>query len=629
MPNLINKIGLVSNDGKYFGFAQIAEEVSCHVVDKNGNVVSNDVTSSAGKYMFVYNDETLNAYSEEIVFTVNAFYNGYKDRRVYAMGEIVISPSIPTVSDTLSHEIEFIGWDYNGKIYLVDDNNQLYTLVNEEKVYLRCVSSMTITPKYKQTLKQFTITLVNNGVETTLEETYGYGEKISSSDVGAPEGTGSFMGWHIDSELKIAASNYPVKSDMTLYAKWYTKDVFLVGTIEGYEAWGDQRKEYKFTNNGYNVTNHYVLENVYLQAGDVVKPREFKLTGNEDDDWWFSDWTGIPNNSVSELVTDENGSINLRINQSGYYSFYIHQYKTDSNGNGVQEIHVTFQQYIVYFEFDEADLVGINMPDYRFSLPWNSHESFPLVGVADKDKTGINPTTPQLEKNIDGVKYVLKGWYTKPVDGEKVTELTPDMLSERNAITLYPEFVEQGYHLIEGAKETYIGPSQAADLYNLPEYKTGESITIHYYNGAVNTATGSYELDLSAIDYTNSTVEISVNKITFTQDGLYDIYQDETGKLHIVQYHKVSYIFSTRYVGVDLPLTPTINGDAIKSKVEYIQSYGSDVAVVETKEVITNNNLSVTFIGWMPQGDYGTPTAATKVTGNQVYEAVYKMQSNN
>ena len=55
--------------------------------------------------------------------------------------------------------------------------------------------------------------------------------------------------------------------------------------------------------------------------------------------------------------------------------------------------------------------------------------------------------------------------------------------------------------------------------------------------------------------------------------------------------------------------------------------YGSKVAVVETKEVITNNNLVVTFIGWMPQGDYGKPTAATKVTGNQVYEAVYKMQS--
>ena len=594
-------------------------------------------------------------YRNELAFTVNAFYNGYKDRTVYAMGEKVKSPASPSQSPSTKYSFEFVGWKFNGKTYLVEeDTDYLYYLDNEDnKVYLYCVSEMTITPVYQQKIKQFTITLVNSdGTLDVLETKYDYGQKVSSSTFATPEVPEEFkdlattdyqfVGWYVDSERKVIANNYPIIANTDLYAKWYVKGVFLVGTIEGYEAWNDQRDGYKFIDNGDGndaPQDHFVLENIYLEAGDVVKPKEFKL--GVEDDYWFNDWTGLPSGDVCQV-----SNTNLQINTSGYYSFYIHQWKATNEHPapaGIQEIHVTYQKYMVEYSFDKEDLASqtYDYPNYRFNLSWvdsegTSYTYFPLISEEDKrmDST-LTVTTPSLIRytEINDVTYtqVVKGWYTRPVNGERINELSPDMLTYRNSITLYPVFINKGHYLVVDGEETFIGDSQASEgLNSLPKFNAGDTVTIYYYNGSTYTTNGVSSLDPSMVVTTNSDITFTGNTITITQDGYYDIYQDENCKLHIDQYHEVIYNFSLRYTGVDIPLVPTLDTKNIKSGVIYLQMYGSNLATVAEPVVINNSGVKVTFVGWTLQGENNFPNESNqKVTGNQTFDIVYRINDFN
>lgn len=653
-PGLLSTIGLVENNNVFYGFYDLGEEVTYYVVDELGstNPLSEKITTAAGKHVIIYYDHVnpVDVYRNELAFTVNAFFNGYKDRTVYGMGEKVKSPATPSLSDTTKYSFDFVGWQFNGKTYLVEeDTNYLYYLDDSSnKVYLYCVSAMTITPVYQQKIKQFTITLVNSdGTENVLETKYDYGQKVSSSSFATPEVPEElkklsskeykFEGWYVDSETKVKAKNYPILTDTMLYAKWYVRGVFLVGTIEGYEAWDDQRSQYKFIDNGTTANNHFELENVYLEAGDVVKPREFKL--GVEDDYWFNDWTGLPANVCQ--VSDTN----LKINDSGYYSFYIHQWKNNDTEYGIQEIHVTYKQYMVDYNFDENDISNnaYDYPNYRFNLPWiddkkpsHTYTYFPLISQED---SRLNPalqvTTPSLVQHVeeDGVTYtkVVKGWYTRPVNGERLTELSPEMLTHRNSIILYPVFINRGHYLVVDGVETFIGASQASNgLNNLPKLKAGDTITVYYYNGSVYSANGVSPLDSNMIVDTNADISFTANTITIKHDGYYDIYQDENCKLHIDQYNEVIYNFSLRYGSDTLPLVPQLNGKDIKSGVVNLQLYGSALATVVNPVVTNNSGVKVTFVGWSLEGKNEFPTESNqKVTGNQTFDIVYRINDFN
>ena len=643
--------GLFKYGEYYIGMHHLADEVTYYVKDNEGNRMSNSITSGEGNHLFIYIDGVLSVIRNEVDYTVTFMYGGNKERVKYSHAEIITHAPV-SQAPTDKYTFEFAGWVYSGKTYLVDiaDNNKLYYLDgNGEKVYLYAVDAMTITPKFTPIIEEFTITLLNPDGTTFNTITKGYGEKISSKDFQKSNlplkhtvSTAAFVGWYIDSEMKIMVENYPVLSDLTLYPKWHVKGVFLVGVIEGYTSWDDQREGYEFTATGANhndgkIENNFILEHVYLEQGDIVKPKEFKITS---DDYYFSDWATNspywPGDKCTVLYNDYN---NLRIEKSGYYSFYIQEHNAETYK---QEIHITYQEYLVSYEYDESQLVSdtYKADSWRFSIESNGAaygnasevytESFKLYSEEDKRMglpLGAKVTTPTLQRTTTAGVEVVMGWYTRPVNGERVNVITENMLKNKNALTLYPNYILGGYYFVdEYGVETKITQNEATtDPESLPKYKENDIIKINYYNGSVASSNGVSTLDLACIEnelYAPNVI-ISGNTIKITQDGLYDFYvttQIEDGKtvfiLHIEQYHEIIYEFSER-------INPTI-GTArtiIISGSKFIQKYGDDLAIVENPNVVNTSGVIVIFENWMKADEYAIPEQ--KVNGNTTYYPQY------
>lgn len=633
--------GLFEYGEYYIGMHHLAEEVSYYVVDGEGAKLSNTITSGEGNHLFIYDpsNSTLSTVRNETDYTVTFMYGGNKERVKYNNGEIVKHDVISQRS-TIKYDFEFAGWSYSGKTYLVDtaDDNKLYYLDNNDQVvYLYAVDNMTITPVFTPVIKKFTLTLLNPDGSTFETSEVAYGEKVSSSDFSESNiptdytaETAKFVGWFINGDKKIIATNYPITQDTTLYPKWHIKGVFLVGVIEGYTAWDDQRDGYQFNDDPEDTNNKYDLQNIYLEAGDEVKPRIFNISTDDD---WYSNWAGLPSGNVCEV-----SNTNLKINNNGYYSFYIQ----DSGA-----IYVTYQEYMIIYEFDNNEYVEQTTkdwdsdPTWRFSIDGSGTEygggdeiylsSFKLYSEEDARMglpSGAKVTTPTLQRSTDEGVEVIQGWYTRPFNGERVSEVTEDLITKKNSLTLYPNYILGGYYLVNDGVETRITQNEATtNPLGLTRYKEGDKVTINYYNGSVGNPTGVSTLDATKIEFEEYAPNISIsgNTITFNQDGLYDFYVTTetdvdthitTFYLHVEQYHEIIYTFSDR-------INPTIGSSraVIVSGSVFIQKYGDPLAIVTQPNVVNNSGVIVKFENWIEENDYQVRQQI--VTHNATYYPQY------
>lgn len=663
---LLEDFGLFEINGNYFGFGYLAEETTYSVTIEDNQ--SNYITSGEGMHEFVYTSDTLYAYRNEDSYTVTFVYNGNKERVEYAVGQIVVKEDL-VLTDTLKYDLEFSGWQCGDTIYLSDENNQLYYEVNDEKVYLKVASSMTLTPYITTKANEFTVTLWD-GDQVIKTEKFAYGKKISSVDFAAPEVIPKdswFVGWYVDFDKKVKLNRYAVTSDMDIYAKWYTEGIYLVGIIEGYKAWDDQRDGYEATVLDKTNSNSHELKEVYLEAGDYVKLRYFKKT--EEHIWlkWenINKFTSTGNNGqpgeLFEICYPEDGKNdgNLWIQKSGYYSFYV---RRTNDPNNIY-VDVDYSEFGVFYSFDADDSNIVvdskhNYPNYCFDLA-DSYSTFPLYSYEDA-RIGITnesnvktPTLQRLVKEVDeeGVETVvdaevLKGWYTRPKNGERITNITKSLLNYRNSITLYPEYILGGFYMVdEKGVETRI--TQNAPTNNpglLEKSSVTDTFTINFYNGSVNTPNGVSPLDSEHVVIVGDAV-LDGNTVKLSQEGRYDFYVTTevlaSGMvkftLHIEQYHDILYYFSGRFGSAEdinsenILLPQTSDGVTVSSGFYVQQKYGSTLATFAEGTVFYQTDVVTTFAGWTLDGKYEVPNCTTgcdhtkcnqTVKGNATYYIV-------
>lgn len=566
------------------------------------------------------------AHRNEITYTVVTSYSGSRDYNSYKLGQAVIAPlDLPDTKNT-KYSFEFIGWYCNGVVYTAQ-NGYLY---DENGVQLFVKSDMLLTPAYKETINKVMVTLVDGEFETIVE--YDYGVKISSSDLAdatnSPTTGAWFVGWYIDDTKIFKLNKYPITKEVNIYSKWHVPGIFLVGIIEGFEDW-DYQYEGREAIEVESNDNSYELTDIYLEVNDYVKLRNFKAKNNIDN--WLK-WenpskftsTGGENGTPGSLfdicypdgAAEGRNDGNLWIQKAGYYSFYIRK--------GEVYIDVDYKEYSVFYSIDKNDVPdgAQSNENWRFNLPYDGNDYFAIYSEEDKVlDNSVVVNSPTLVQNRNGVKYVLKGWYNRPNNGERITQITKDMLEYRNSITLYPGFVKAGFYLVDDitGEETFIEPSSTTlERSALPKYSAGKTLTIHFYNGSVNTENGvstlSSAYERGYIEFVGTAKVSSENpyQIKFIDEGMYDIYVDENGKLHVDQYHEIIYKFSDR-------IDPSLNdySQIVISGVTYIQKYGSDLAIVQNTKITNESGVIVKFENWMKENEYFISEQV--VTNNDTY----------
>ena len=616
-----------SYNNKYFLFVNLSDDITYDIV----NTLLSDLELGSGYHMIVLdvitnNDLTtynLDVYSNYLTYKVNYVYGDNIYTQYYKLGDYLQDPGLtPSPYSTVANDFTFDGWKYNEITYGAN---------HDDISNLRVTSDMTLYSYYKPEVKKYNVIFQSqnnyNGspIEFVVEVDYGKRlsavlsdqtviEKINPIQSSAGDIKGWFKGWYLDQGFDLLPDNHIVRDDVTLYANFIFEGMYLIGTIEGYNDWGNPRLDYRFENITEGNDEKTLLRHIYLQKDDIVKIYSV-ISVNDDKSYevyWLPSSTNVNDewSDVGDVKSNskfDNADKNLEIGQSGYYTF---EYKEKQYGGIV--IEYTWQQYLVYYDYNGGTTTGIDQDfvDYRFNMDGNGWEILTRVDVAQDDAR----RTP-LPTNGD---LILYGWFDEANDGQRITKLTPEMMY-KNKITLYAQYIKEGY---------YINGSDISNLLTNTAMKItvteDNPLKLYYFEGSAqgssNIATmeitghnahvyGEQTWGLEYVPGGNGTD--SYNIVTGIPNGTYDVSleldsQGNVVSLVIDQSHTVTYVMGEL-------------GEILGTSGVYTTSEKYKSAVKPF--TFTSNSSNVTFIGWIDKNG----TYINEITCDITLYAVYRL----
>lgn len=590
--------------GKYYLFVNLSEDIT---YDITGTDFKN-LKLGSGYHMIVFDGINVpKVYSNYLTYKVDYVYGDSVYTQYYKLGDIIKAPSItPTSTPTAQHTFTFAGWVYDGIKYTKKESN----LVDSNSNELIVTSNMTLYPTFYATLNKYSVTFIShNNIDSdsaltkTIEVDYGKRLSTVLSDptvmaqleilqTYSGQTEGWFKGWYLDKGFDLKPDNYIVRDDVTLYANWIFEGMYLIGTIEGYQDWNNPRLDYQFINNE--------LRHVFLQENDIVKV--YKVS--KDGDSYKVDW--IPNNDKNWTDTDSTGAQvdennkNLTLKKTGYYSFYY------SDGN----VSFTYQEYIVYYDENggEADY-----DDYRFNMTDNKWNIYTAVDATDDKPVAVADRTSPTATNGD---LVLYGWFNRPLGGERITQLTSELMDRKNSATLYAQYIKSGYY-VNGSDLSNLLTSTPIEVVVDAE----NPLKLYHYKGS---AYGSSVININIITGDNSKSndgnwsiaytygingEDANNTINNLPYGTYKI-SFVNDEIVLDQYHEVTYVMGE---------LGTVDGTS--GIYTTTQKYNSSL-----KQFTFVSSPNVTFVGWMTDPS-GSGSYVTNVTSDMTVYAIYRVGS--
>ncbi len=280
-----------------------------------------------------------------------------KTKTVEASGPIEISEPLGE-----KHGFEFLGWEYNGKLYQSGD------MFDVKK-------DVTFTAKWQEIVQitNYTLTFETNGGTAVEKVTAPEGTVVDLSTKTTNKTGHEFKGWYEDANFKTPVSKITLDSDKTVYAKFVLSD----------------KPSYTLT---FETNGGSPISSVSRIEGTAIDLSEYKPSK---DNYTFEGWYSDKDfkNKVTSITLDANKTV---------YAKWTENSGGGGNGGG---------------NGGGGGGGGSTVTNYTITLK-NPDDT--VLGTSVQ-KSNTNVDLSQFKFTKEG--YVLEGWYTNKELSEKITSL--------------------------------------------------------------------------------------------------------------------------------------------------------------------------------------------------------------